>query len=95
MLESILEIGAVPGRTPIHRLWAGTKLLAVLALGFGLGFSGRLWGFAAVAVLLVAAAALARLSPALLWRGLRPLLIALVIGVVVLLFTTVLAADGH
>jgi energy-coupling factor transport system permease protein len=87
VLEEILEIGAVPGTTPIHRLWAGTKLLVVPALGIGLAFSKGLWGFAAVALLLLTSAAVARLSPALLWRGLRPLLLVLLIGGCVLLLT--------
>lgn len=95
MLEAILEIGAVPGATPVHRLWAGTKLLVVLAFGFGLAFAGKLWGFGAVAAVLLAAAAAGRLSPALLWRGLRPLLFALVIGVLVLLLTTPGHAVAH
>jgi energy-coupling factor transport system permease protein len=87
MLEEILEVGAVPGTTPIHRLWAGTKLLAVVFFGVGLGFSGKLWGFTVVAVILALSMALSRLSPLLVWRGLKPLLLVLLIGAAVLLFT--------
>jgi energy-coupling factor transport system permease protein len=87
VLEEILEVGAIPGTTPVHRLWAGTKLLAVLCFGVGLGFAGRLWGFGAVAALLLLAVVAGRISPALLWRGMRPLLLVLLIGALVLLFT--------
>ncbi len=88
VLESILEVGAIPGTTPIHRLWAGTKLIVVMAMGAGLAFSGLLWGFAVVAVLLLLAIIVARLSPALLWRGLRPLMLALLFGALLLLLTS-------
>lgn len=91
MLEAVLEVAAIPGTSPVHRLWAGTKLVAVLILGVGLAYTGRLWGFAAVAALLLLAAAVARLAPSLLWRGIRPLLFALVFAVLVLLLTS----PGH
>jgi energy-coupling factor transport system permease protein len=85
----------VPGTSRIHRLWAGTKLVAVMAFGFGLAFSGQLWGFPAVAVLLLVGAAIARISPALLWRGLRPLLFALAVGILVLMVTSPGHAIAH
>ncbi|HEY7293485.1 MAG TPA: energy-coupling factor transporter transmembrane component T [Dehalococcoidia bacterium] len=88
MLEGILEVGAVPGETPVHRLWAGTKLLITLALATTLALTGRIWAHFAVAALLLLAIMLARLSPGLLWRGIRPLLFALGIGVVLLVFTS-------
>lgn len=88
MLENILGVGAIPGTTPVHRLWAGTKLILVMAVGAGLAFSGMLWGFAVVAVLLLIAVAVARLSPALLWQGLRPLMLALLFGTLLLLLTS-------
>ncbi len=88
MLEGILEIGAVPGETPVHRLWAGTKLLMTLALAASLALTGRIWAHFAVAGLLLVALLLARLSPALIWRGIRPLLFALGIGVALLVFTS-------
>jgi len=88
VLEGILEIGAVPGNTPVHRLWAGTKLLMTLILAMTLALTGRVWAHFAVAALLLCALMLARLSPALIWRGIRPLLFALSLGIVLLVFTT-------
>ncbi len=91
MLESVLEVAAVPGNSPVHRLWAGSKIITVTAIGTGLAFAGQLWGFGAVTLLLLLSIGVARLSPSLIWRGLRPLLIALTFGVVLLLLTT----GGH
>jgi len=88
MLEAILEVGAVPGDSAIHKLWAGTKLIAVLSLGVGLALTEQLWGYGVMALLLVLAVALARVSPALIWRGVRPLMFALLAGALVLLLTT-------
>jgi energy-coupling factor transport system permease protein len=91
MLEGLLDVGAVPGSTPVHRLWAGTKLLAVVALAIGLTFARGLWGFGAIATLLLALALAGRVSPPLLWRGVRPLVIVFSITAVILLF----AGSGH
>jgi len=91
MLEAVLEISAVPGTSPVHRLWAGTKLLVILVLGAGLGFAGQMWGFAVVAAVIAIAAASARLSPVLLWRGFRPLMLALLLGALLLMFSS----TGH
>lgn len=88
MLEAILDVSAIPGATPVHRLWAGTKLLSVLALGVGLAVSKGYWGFAVAAVLLLLAAVVGRVPPSLLWRGIRPLIVVLAIGVLILAFTS-------
>lgn len=51
----------VPGSSPVHRLWAGTKLLSVLGLSFTLSYFPT-WGACGVAaLLLVASIALARI----------------------------------
>lgn len=63
-----------PGNTPLHRLPAGPKL--GLLFGYGVlvvGLHGPLPAVAAVAFSL-GLAVTARLGPAELWRGLRPLL---------------------
>lgn len=88
MLEAVLEIGAVPGDSPVHRLWAGTKLVVPMAVAVALALTGSVWGHLVAAALLVFAMAVARLSPGLVWRGLRPLLFALSFGVALLLLTT-------
>lgn len=88
MLDALLDISAIPGETPLHRLWAGTKLIAVFALTVGLSFSRGLWGFVAVAGVLLAGIVAGRIAPALLWRSVRLLVIVFIITAVVLLITT-------
>lgn len=53
----------IPGDSPIHRLWAGTKLLGVLILGLTT-MAQPMWPvLGAIAMLLVIATALARIGP--------------------------------
>lgn len=53
----------IPGTSPIHRLWAGTKLLAVLIMGITT-MAQPMWPvLGAFVVLLVAASAIARIGP--------------------------------
>lgn len=53
----------IPGTTPVHRLWAGTKLLAVLIMGITT-MAQPMWPvLGALVVLLVAASAIARIGP--------------------------------
>jgi energy-coupling factor transport system permease protein len=91
VLEGILDIGAVPGQTPVHRLWAGTKLIAVIILALGLTFARGWWGFGVVSLLLIGSAAIGRVSPPLLWRGMKPLVILFTLTAALLLFT----GSGH
>ncbi|MHB1534389.1 MAG: energy-coupling factor transporter transmembrane component T family protein [Acidimicrobiales bacterium] len=57
----IVFLRPVPGDTPVHRLWAGTKLLAVAALSFTLSFQPSWGALAVVAAAVVGMAALARI----------------------------------
>lgn len=91
MLEGLLDVSAVPGSTPMHRLWAGTKLIAIVAIGAGLTFSRGLWGFGVALVLLALAIAVGRVSPSLLWRGLRTLVLLFALTALLLAITT----SGH
>lgn len=61
----------VPRASPVHHLWAGTKMLCVAALGLTLSLVTSWKAISLVAVFVVAAAALARVPPTALPR-LRP-----------------------
>ena len=69
-LRSILEVGAIPGTTPVHRLWAGTSCSLSVALGVGLALQRQAVGRSPPSPCCCCCAdAAARLSPLLLWRG--------------------------
>ncbi len=57
----VVLLRPVPGRTVIHRLWAGTKLLVVAGVGLLLTFYPGWVPVAAVAALVLATALLARI----------------------------------
>ena len=73
----------VPRDTPVHRLWAGTKLICVAALGLSLSLVASWAAIGIVAALVVAVAALARV-PATALPRLRPWFWALLIGAALL-----------
>lgn len=69
----------VPGDSVVHRLWAGTKVLGVVAVGLTLSLVTS-WAASGVAgAFVLAVAALARVTPAALPRT-RPWFWALVLG---------------
>lgn len=70
----------VPGETPVHRLWAGTKLLAVMALSVVLTVNPVWPALAVVGAVLVGGIALARIPRGATPRFPRWLWIALLIG---------------
>ncbi len=72
----------LPHSSPIHRLWAGTKLLAVAALGVSLSFEPTWAGIGFAAVLVLVAAALARVPLGAVPRPPRWFWIAMAIGAV-------------
>lgn len=53
----------IPGTTPVHRLWAGTKLLAVLILGLTTMAQPYWPVLGALALLLIVTSAVARIGP--------------------------------
>ncbi|WP_019201663.1 energy-coupling factor transporter transmembrane protein EcfT [Tsukamurella sp. 1534] len=65
----------VPRRSPLHRLPAGVKLLAMLALVTFLAIVPRPAPLAVSALLVAALFPVARLRPVHLWRALRPALL--------------------
>jgi energy-coupling factor transport system permease protein len=65
--KPVVLLRPVPGDTVIHRLWAGTKLLAVAGIGLLLTFYPGWVPIAAVAVLVVVTARLAHIP-----RGVLP-----------------------
>ncbi|MGB0964434.1 MAG: energy-coupling factor transporter transmembrane protein EcfT, partial [Mycobacterium sp.] len=72
--RQVVLLRPVPGQTVIHDLWAGSKLLIVAGIGVLLTFYPGWVPIGAVALLVVAAAALARIPrgvlptvPKLLW----------------------------
>ena len=66
--------------SPVHRLWAGTKLLGSVALGVALSMSARWTSIAVAAGFLVLVLALARIPWSALWRPPRWLVAALGVG---------------
>jgi energy-coupling factor transport system permease protein len=60
--KPVVLLRPVPGRTVIHRLWAGAKLLIVAGIGVLLTFYPGWVPIAAVAALVLVAARLARVS---------------------------------
>lgn len=58
----------VPRDSPVHRLWAGTKLVCVAALGLSLSLVTSWAAIGVVAALVVATAALAQVPPTALPR---------------------------
>jgi energy-coupling factor transport system permease protein len=69
----------VPRDTPVHRLWAGTKLLAVAALAVALSLQTSWAAIGVVTALLVFTALLARVPVGALPRP-RPWFWALIVG---------------
>jgi energy-coupling factor transport system permease protein len=65
--RSVVLLRPVPGDSAIHRLWAGTKLLMVAAIGILMTFYPGWVPIAAVAVLVLVAARIARIP-----RGVLP-----------------------
>lgn len=70
----VVLLRPVPGRSPVHELWAGTKLLAVAAVGLLMTFYPGWIPIALVGLLVVATALIARVPrgalpsiPILLW----------------------------
>jgi energy-coupling factor transporter transmembrane protein EcfT len=70
----------VPGDTPVHRLWAGTKLLAVVALSVALTINPTWPALAVVGAVLVGGIAVARVPGGAAPRFPRWLWLALAIG---------------
>ena len=64
----------VPGSSPVHRLPAGVKLVAMLLAGAGSILLSAPWQVLAALAVVVLLYVLARLSPAVAGRQLRPLL---------------------
>ncbi len=65
--RQVVLLRPVPGRTPMHDLWAGSKLIIVAAIGVLLTFYPGWVPIAAVALLVVIAARIARIP-----RGVLP-----------------------
>jgi energy-coupling factor transport system permease protein len=68
--------------SPVHRLWAGTKLLSSVGLGVALSLSARWASIALAAVFLVLVLRLARIPWAAMWRPPQWLAGVLAIGAV-------------
>ena len=77
----------VPGHSLIHRLPAGVKLLALIAIGVGSVFLSSVLTVVIAAVLAFALYAIAGLSPVVALRQVRPLLWFLVFIVIVQAWT--------
>ncbi|MCG5432569.1 energy-coupling factor transporter transmembrane protein EcfT [Mycobacterium sp. MYCO198283] len=83
----VVLLRPLPGDSPIHRLWAGTKLLVVLFISILLTFYPGWLPIAAVAVLVVVAARLAHVSRGALPTVPRFLWALLVLGGVTAAFS--------
>ncbi|MDI3269305.1 MAG: energy-coupling factor transporter transmembrane protein EcfT [Bacillota bacterium] len=76
-----------PGHSFLHRLDPRTKILAVGLLIVALFGTRSLTGYGLVALLLFWSTFLARLPIAKLWRGLRPILILVLVTALINIFT--------
>lgn len=76
----------LPGASPVHRRDARLKLLATLGFLVVVFAVGRWQGLVALAVGLAVGLALVGASPGYLWRGLRPLVVLLLLTFVLQLF---------
>lgn len=70
----------LPGDTPVHRLWAGTKLACLGALGLALAVNPTWWGEAVLGALVAVAIAVARVPRGAAPRLPRWVLVALVMA---------------
>ncbi|MDQ2727400.1 MAG: energy-coupling factor transporter transmembrane protein EcfT [Actinomycetota bacterium] len=61
LTTSVVFLREVPTASPIHRLWAGTKLLAVAALSLTLSFAPSWSSVAVVLIFVMAAGVIARI----------------------------------
>ena len=77
----------IPADTPVHRLWAGTKLLAVAALSVTLSFAPS-WAALAIVALLLAVTAMAARIPVGAWPRLPAWFWAMVLLGAVLTLTS-------
>jgi energy-coupling factor transport system permease protein len=78
----------VVGNSPLHRLDPRTKILAVLVFMTTLFIAKGVWGYLTLAVFAFWAYIAAEISPAYMWRGLRPVLFILALTVTINLFWT-------
>lgn len=77
-----------PGDSALHRADPLVKLAAAIVLGAALFATGGWQGFGLLALYVAGAARLARVPFSLLWRGVRPLLVFIVIAAAMHLFFT-------
>ena len=82
---SVVLMRQVPGDTPVHRLWAGTKLLSVIGYGLALSLVPSWLGIAIGAALLAAGCRAARIPRAALPRPPRWFWVVMLLGAVVTL----------
>jgi energy-coupling factor transport system permease protein len=82
----VVLLRPVPGRTPVHELWAGTKLIAVTAVATVLALFPGWVSIAVVAVFVLSTARLARVPWGALPTVPRWLWILLLVGAVAALF---------
>lgn len=76
-----------PGHSFLHRLDPRTKILSVGFLIVGLFGTRGFWGYGLVFLLLLGATLSARIPFGKLWRGLRPILILVLLTALINLFT--------
>ncbi len=85
----------VPGRSPIHRLPAGVKLVALFLLGALAIWLDRPWQIAVALVVVLAGYPVAGLGLRVVLRQLKPLWLLLAVTLVLQLALVRLAAGGH
>ena len=88
MLKDITLGQYFPGDTPVHRLDPRTKLLLTLVYIVAIFLIGSWGGYALTAAVLAAVTALARIRPRALFKGLKPLILIIVLTAVLNLFFT-------
>ena len=78
----------LPGQSPLHRMWPGTKLLLAVALGLAVGFFPTWPAAAALAVLLAMAVGVARIPVGVLPRLPRWFLIGVAVSAALSVLST-------
>ncbi|NPV54035.1 MAG: energy-coupling factor transporter transmembrane protein EcfT [Firmicutes bacterium] len=76
----------IPGDSIVHRLDPRTKILLTLAVVVGIFFVEELWGYVLFFLFVGSVVALSRIPPGYIVRGLRPLIIILVLTFLLHLF---------
>ena len=86
MIKNVTLGQYFPMDSPIHKLDPRIKLILTIALIVIVFCAQTVWGYSAIAVLLIVTVAMSHLPLSLLWRGIKPLWFILIFAFVLNLF---------